>query len=85
MKISEKKSGAAKKKELTGVVISKKMNKTIVVEISHMFKHPLYRKATRITKRFLVHAEDEAIKVGDHVIIVETRPMSKLKRFIVKA
>ena len=74
-----------KGKELTGKVISKKMNKTVVVEIAHMFRHPLYRKATRTTKRYLVHAENDGIAVGDTVTITETRPISKLKRFIVKA
>jgi small subunit ribosomal protein S17 len=74
-----------KGKALQGKVISKKMNKTIVVEISHMFRHPLYRKATRTTKRYLVHSENEAVQVGDTVTITETRPISKLKRFIVKA
>lgn len=74
-----------KAKEFQGKVVSKKMNKTIVVEVGHTFRHPLYRKATVITKRFLVHSEQDTIKVGDQVTIVETRPMSKLKRFIVKA
>ncbi len=73
-----------KGKELQGKVISKKMNKTVVVEIAHMFRHPLYRKATRTTKRYLVHAEHE-VNVGDTVTIIETRPISKLKRFIIKA
>ncbi len=75
----------AKGKELKGKVISKKMTKTIVVEIAHMERHPLYRKATRVTKRFLVHDEKGTCAVGDTVTIVETRPISKLKRFIVKA
>ncbi len=74
-----------KGKALQGKVISKKMNKTIVVEIGHMFRHPLYRKATRTTKRYLVHSENDAVQVGDMVTITETRPISKLKRFIVKA
>lgn len=74
----------AKGKELTGKVVSKKMNKTIVVEVSHMQRHPLYRKATRVTKRFLVHSEQAELAVGDTVTIIETRPISKLKRFMVK-
>ncbi len=74
-----------KGKELQGKVISKKMIKTIVVEVAHMFRHPLYRKATRTTKRYLVHSENDAVSIGDTVTITETRPISKLKRFIVKA
>jgi len=75
----------AKGKELTGKVISKKMNKTIVVEITHMQRHPLYRKAVKVTKRFLVHDEKDVHAVGDTVTIIETRPMSRLKHFRVKA
>lgn len=79
------KQTVSKGKEFTGKIVSKKMNKTIVVEITHMQRHPLYRKATRVTKRFLVHDEKDSGAVGDTVTIVETRPMSRLKHFMVKA
>lgn len=79
------KQKTTKGKELTGKIVSKKMNKTLVVEVAHMHRHPLYRKATRITKRFLVHSENDTHTVGETVTIVETRPISRLKHFIVKA
>ncbi|MFH0750073.1 MAG: 30S ribosomal protein S17 [Candidatus Gottesmanbacteria bacterium] len=79
------KQTVSKGKEFTGKIVSKKMNKTVVVEITHMQRHPLYRKATRITKRFLVHAEQDTYAIGDTVTIIETRPISRLKHFMVKA
>jgi small subunit ribosomal protein S17 len=71
-------------RELTGIVASVKMNKTIVIEVIQIRRHPLYRKTIRTTKRFFAHYEGNTLKVGDHVTVTEIRPMSKLKRFIVK-
>jgi small subunit ribosomal protein S17 len=69
-------------KILTGKVVSAKMNKTVVVEVETTTTHPMYRK--RITKSKRYHAHDEkGVKVGDVVNIAETKPMSKLKRFVV--
>ena len=70
---------------LEGKVASIKMNKTIVVEVIQIRQHPLYRKTMRSSKRVFAHYEGTALKLGDRVRIKETRPVSKLKRFIVIA
>ncbi|MGY6171909.1 30S ribosomal protein S17 [Candidatus Mycoplasma pogonae] len=69
------------RKTLTGVVVSNKNAKTIIVEVSTYSKHPLYGKRFRTTKRFASHDEQEVANIGDVVRISETRPLSKTKRF----
>ncbi|MCD6225543.1 30S ribosomal protein S17 [bacterium] len=69
-------------KEFVGKVISDKMEKTVVVEVIRAKPHPLYRKVVRRRKKFYAHDEKGA-KMGDWVRIRETRPLSKLKRFVV--
>lgn len=69
------------RKSRTGIVISDKMQKTIVVEIVRKAKHPLYGKTVTLTKRYKVHDEENKAKVGDKVLITETRPLSKDKRW----
>jgi small subunit ribosomal protein S17 len=64
-----------------GTVVGKKMRKTVTVEVERQFRHPLYKKIVRRKRTFLVHDETEKCKVGDTVRIIETRPMSKLKRW----
>lgn len=66
-------------KERVGIVISDKMNKTRVVEVSRRVEHPLYKKIVRSRKRFKAHDENNTAKTGDKVRIVETRPISKDK------
>jgi len=66
---------------LKGVVVSDKMQKTVVVSISRLIKHPLYGKFYKVSKKYKAHDEDNKYKVGDSVEIVETRPISKDKRF----
>ncbi len=68
---------------LKGIVVSDKMNKTIVVSVSRFVKHPLYGKFYKINKKYKAHDEGNQYKVGDTVEITETRPISKDKRFIV--
>lgn len=68
-------------KERVGIVISDKMNKTRVVEVSRRVEHPLYKKIVRRRKRFKAHDENNTAKLGDKVRIVETRPISKDKRW----
>lgn len=68
-------------KKLTGKVISTNMQKTLVVEVKRVRPHPLYKKLVRRSKHFKVHNENPDIKVGDTVHIVETRPISKGKRW----
>jgi len=70
-----------KRKGFTGVVVSDKMQKTIVVRVMHMSKHPKYGKIIRSYNKFKVHDEKGIAKIGDIVHIRETRPLSKDKRF----
>lgn len=79
-KIQEKNT-ENKGKFLKGVVISDKMDKTVVVSVSRFVKHPLYGKFYKISKKYKAHDEGNTCKVGDKVEIVETRPISKDKRF----
>jgi len=69
------------RKTRTGIVVSDKMDKTIVVQIERKSRHPLYAKTVKRTKKFKVHDEQNAAKVGDKVLIAETRPLSKDKRW----
>lgn len=69
------------RKERTGVVVSAAMQKTIVVRVERKTRHPLYGKEIRQLKKYYAHDEDGTAKVGDRVKIVETRPLSKLKRW----
>jgi len=64
-----------------GVVTGKKMKKTVTVLIERQVRHPLYKKIIKRKKKFLVHDEYEKCKVGDFVKIMETRPISKRKRW----
>lgn len=68
---------------LEGQVVSDKMHKTRVVEVSRLTRHSKYLKYYKVSKRFKAHDEDNATKVGDKVVIRETRPMSKDKRWII--
>ncbi|MEK7471489.1 MAG: 30S ribosomal protein S17 [Patescibacteria group bacterium] len=66
---------------LKGVVVSDKMDKTVVVSVSRFVKHPLYGKFYKISKKYKAHDEENKYKIGDKVEIIETRPISKDKRF----
>lgn len=69
------------RKERVGVVVSDKMTKTIVVEVERRVPHPRFKKIVRKTSKFYAHDENGQAKEGDRVLIVETRPLSKLKRW----
>lgn len=69
------------RKSRVGLVVSNKMDKTIVVAIEQKVKHPLYKKTVIRTKKFKAHDETNQANIGDKVLIVETRPMSKDKYF----
>lgn len=71
-------------KSLTGTVISAKMEKTVVVRVDRRWRHPLYQKTVKRSKKYLVHHEG-TVKEGDEVTIIETRPMSKMKHWKVLA
>jgi small subunit ribosomal protein S17 len=70
-----------RRKELVGVVTSAKMQKTIVVRVTRKVQHALYERYVRVNKKFYAHDEQGEARPGDTVRIVETRPMSKLKRW----
>ena len=67
-----------------GVVVSNKMNKTVVVAVENLFQHGMYQKYIKRTSKFLAHNENPNLNVGDRVLIEETRPMSKRKRWNVR-
>lgn len=69
------------KKRRIGKVVSNKCNKTIVVEVERTFKHPLYKKYIKRKNKLMAHDEKNEAKIGDIVEIVETRPLSKRKRW----
>ena len=73
----------AAKAEVTGVVVSDKMDKSVVVAVERQVRDALYGKAQRRTSKFLAHNEANDVKVGDRVAIVETRPLSRRKRWVV--
>ncbi|MDQ1239249.1 MAG: small subunit ribosomal protein [Thermodesulfobacteriota bacterium] len=72
------------RKVRTGVVISNKMDKTVVVEVSRTVMHPVYKKFVRRRKRFMAHDEQNVCRIGDEVMIVETRPLSRHKNWRVR-
>ena len=70
-------------KSFIGTVVSNKMQDTIVVNVVRKFRHPLYRKVITKSKKYSAHNEKKNIVIGDTVKIIETKPMSKTKSFIV--
>jgi len=71
------------KRTLTGVVVSLKMAKTVVVAVTRLKMHPKYKKQYKVTKKFKAHNENTPLALGDRVTIVETKPISKDKHWIV--
>ena len=78
--MSEEKTAACKNEKI-GQVVSTKMQKTVVVQVSRRVQHPLYKRIITKRKKFYAHDEDQTAKVGDVVRIVECRPLSRLKRW----
>jgi small subunit ribosomal protein S17 len=74
-----------RRQEKVGVVISNKMQKTVVVEVGRLVMHPLYHKYLRRRTRFMAHDEKNECRIGDRVAIQESRPLSRRKRWAVKA
>ncbi len=70
-----------RRKSKIGSVVSNKMDKSVVVSVERLIRHPLYGKYFRKTSKFMAHDEENQCQVGDTVKIVETRPLSKLKRW----
>lgn len=69
------------RKTRTGIVVSNKMNKTVAVLVERQVPHPLYKKYFKTSKKYLVHDEHSTADLGDKVLIMETRPLSKRKRW----
>lgn len=74
---------STKGRKLNGLVVSNKMKKTVVVAVSHAKKHPKYQKYFTITRKLKAHDENNRYQIGDKVVIQETRPMSREKRWVV--
>ncbi|MCL4476553.1 MAG: 30S ribosomal protein S17 [Nitrospirae bacterium] len=71
------------KKVYTGKVLSDRMDKTVVVGVTRLYQHPVYKKTVKKVTKFKVHDEENKCKVGDTVSIIEARPLSKEKRWAV--
>ena len=69
------------KREVSGTVISNKMDKTVVVQVERLVKHPMYKKYIRRRNKFRAHDKDNACQIGDRVTLIESRPLSKTKRW----
>ena len=76
---------SSRRRRLTGLVASNSMEKTVVVEVARTTRHPVYQKVIRVKKRYMAHDEDGTCQIGDKVRIVESRPLSKKKRWVVEA
>lgn len=72
------------RKSMVGTVISNKMDKTVVVVVERLGRHPLYKKVVKTRKRFKAHDADNACQIGDVVRLVESRPLSKEKHWAVE-
>ncbi len=74
----------SRRRRLTGVVTSDKMDKTVVVSVERRYRHPLYKKVVSVTKKYMAHDENNDCRLGDRVSIVESRPYSRRKRWAVE-
>jgi small subunit ribosomal protein S17 len=79
--MAEQAQPVVKKKELFGEVVSDKMDKTIIVQVERRVRHPQYKKVITKYKKFYAHDEKSEAGIGDRVRIIESRPLSKLKRW----
>ncbi|NOX20956.1 MAG: 30S ribosomal protein S17 [Nitrospirae bacterium] len=71
------------RKVFVGKVVSDKMDKTVTVAVTRLYKHPLYKKYIKRTTKFKAHDEENKCRIGDTVKIIESRPLSKTKRWVV--
>jgi small subunit ribosomal protein S17 len=69
---------------MEGVIVSDKMDKTVMVEVTRLQRHRLYKKVIRQRRKFMAHDEENACRVGDRVQIVESRPLSRHKHWVVE-
>ena len=77
-------SGQSRKRSLVGRVVSDKMDKTVVVRVDRLYRHRRYQKVIKDTKKYKAHDENNTCRIGDLVRIVESRPLSRDKRWIVE-
>ncbi len=75
---------SGQRRSMVGTVVSNKMDKTVVVTVERLGRHPLYKKVVKSRKKFKAHDDDNACQVGDVVRISESRPLSKEKRWVVE-
>jgi small subunit ribosomal protein S17 len=75
---------AAVRKKIVGIVVKDRMDKSVVIEVEKFLKHPRSPQYLRTKKRYKAHDETNLCKIGDKVLVVETRPLSKDKRWLVK-
>ncbi len=73
-----------KRRTLTGTVVSDKMDKTIVVEVQRTLMHPVYKKYIKRRKKYMAHDSENQCGIGDKVIILESRPLSRKKRWVLR-
>jgi small subunit ribosomal protein S17 len=73
-----------RRKQFIGIVVSDKMDKTVVVMVERLVKHPLYGKYIKRRKKYMAHDENNECRIGDKVLIEETRPLSRRKRWRVR-
>ena len=73
-----------KRRRMEGVVLSDRMDKTVVVEVTRLRRHQLYKKVIRQRRKFMAHDEGETCRVGDRVRVVESRPLSRHKHWVVE-
>ena len=69
------------KTQVTGTIVSNKMDKTVVVVVERLVKHPLYKKYIRRQHKYMAHDNDNECQIGDRVLITQSRPLSKTKRW----
>lgn len=75
----------SRRRRLEGRVVSNKMDKTVVVQVERLARHPMYKKVIKATKKYKAHDENNQCREGDLVRIVESRPLSRTKRWVVEA
>jgi small subunit ribosomal protein S17 len=75
---------SGQRRSMVGTVVSNKMDKTVVVTVERLGRHPLYKKVVRSRKKFKAHDAENACQIGDVVRISESRPLSKEKRWVVE-
>lgn len=83
--MQEEQTERGSRKTQKGIVVSNKMDKTVVIKVEHRIPHPKYGKIIKRSKKLYAHNDLENVQIGDEVTVVETRPLSKLKRWRVIA